>query len=56
MWLPNDIIADVDRVARIYYVAVADTKLWNEHRREGELRLLTGWAWSTSTLRCARRG
>ncbi len=46
MWLPNDIIADVDRVARIYYVAVADTKLWNEHRREGELRLLTGWAWS----------
>ena len=27
MWLPNDIIADVDRVARIYYVAVVDTKL-----------------------------
>ena len=42
MWLPNNIIADVERVARIYYVAVNDTKLWNEHRREGELRLLTG--------------
>lgn len=46
MWLPNDIIAEVGRVARIHYVAVGDTKLWNEHRREGELRLLTGWCWT----------
>jgi hypothetical protein len=30
MWLPANIVADVDRVARIYYVAVNDTKLWNE--------------------------
>lgn len=50
MWLPANVIAEVDQVARIYYVAVADTRLWNEHRRDGELRLLTGWCWS------ARRG
>lgn len=56
MWLPANIIADVERVARIYYVAVADTKLWNEHRRDGELRLLTGWCWSARNGRAFRQG
>ena len=56
MWLPANIIADVERVARIYYVAVADTKLWNEHRREGELRLLTGWCWTARNGRAFRQG
>jgi hypothetical protein len=46
MWLPNDIIAEVDRVARIYYVDKAMTMRWNAQREEGELRLLTGWTWS----------
>jgi hypothetical protein len=46
MWLPKDIIEAVDHVARLHYVNVNDTKRWNEHRREGELRLLTGWAWT----------
>ena len=56
MWLPATIIAEVDRVARIYYVAVADTKLWNEHRRDSELRLLTGWCWSARDGRVFRQG
>ena len=46
MWLPDSIIAEVKAVARWRYVNQAETKLWNEHRREGELRLLTGWEWT----------
>jgi hypothetical protein len=45
MWLPNDLIAEIDKVARFHYVSKLDCKVWNEHRREGELRLLTGWCW-----------
>lgn len=56
MWLPNNIIAEVDRVAVIRYVNVAETKLWNEHRREGELRLLTGWTWIARNGREHRQG
>lgn len=56
MWLPNSIIAEVDRVAVIRYVNVAETKLWNEHRREGELRLLTGWTWIARNGRSYRQG
>lgn len=47
MWLPDNIVADVERVARIFYVNKQDTKAWNEHRRDGELRLLTGWCWTS---------
>jgi hypothetical protein len=45
MWLPNSVVTDVDRVARITYINVDDCKAWNEHRRDGELRMLTGWLW-----------
>jgi len=45
MWLPNDVVVSVDDTARIYYVTVLDCKRWNEYRREGELRMLTGWMW-----------
>jgi len=45
MWLPNDIIAEVDRVARVIYIDKAQCKVWNDHRRDDELRLLTGWTW-----------
>jgi hypothetical protein len=44
-YFPNNIIAAVDRAARIYYINRAQTKLWNDNRRSGELRLLTGWTW-----------
>ena len=56
MWLPANIIADVERVARIYYIDVAQTRRWNEHRQEGELRLLTGWVWSARDGREHRQG
>jgi hypothetical protein len=56
MWLPNDIIAEVEAVARFRYVNVEDTKLWNENRREGELRLLTGWEWIARNGSASRQG
>ena len=46
MWIPNDITKAVTRLARIHYVSVADCKIWNAQRRDGELRLLTGWCWT----------
>jgi hypothetical protein len=56
MWLPTAIVEDVSKVARIKYYNVADTKLWNEHRRDGELRLLTGWGWIAKDGSDARQG
>jgi len=56
MWLKTNIIADIERVARIHYVDVKATKLWNEHRREGELRLLTGWCWTARNGSQHRQG
>jgi hypothetical protein len=56
MWLPSNIVAEVDRVARIHYVAVDDCRRWNEHRREGELRLLTGWCWTAKNGQSFRQG
>jgi hypothetical protein len=47
MWLPRDVIAAVDDVARIYYVNVNDCTSWNANRKDGELRLLTGWMWAS---------
>jgi hypothetical protein len=46
MWLPNRIVEQVSEVARIYYFSVVDTKRWNENRKAGELRMLTGWCWT----------
>lgn len=56
MWLPAPIIADVDRVARIYYINSAMTKRWNDHRAKDELRLLTGWCWTARTGNHYRQG
>lgn len=56
MWLPNDIIRAVDDVARLSYVNVHHCKTWNAHRREGELRLLTGWAWTARNGSDHRQG
>jgi hypothetical protein len=56
MWLPNNIIAEVGRVARIHYVDRAMCVRWNEHRKEGELRLLTGWCWTARNGRDYRQG
>jgi hypothetical protein len=47
MWLPSNIVAEVDAVARIYYINVTETKRWNEHKSADELRMLTGWCWTS---------
>lgn len=56
MWLPTSIIEDVKKVARVHYVGMSDCETWNKHRREGELRLLTGWAWTARNGREFRQG
>lgn len=56
MWLPNEIVKSVDDVARIHYIDKAMTLHWNAHRREGELRLLTGWCWTSRTGDQHRQG
>jgi hypothetical protein len=45
MWLPKEVVQAVDDHARIYYLDSRATSRWNSHRRNGELRLLTGWCW-----------
>lgn len=42
----NDIIDQVEAVAKIRYMGRADVQLWNENRRGSELRLLSGWMWT----------
>ena len=43
---PIEVTAAVAHLARIHYVSVEDCRVWNANRRDGELRLLTGWCWS----------
>lgn len=45
MWLPNDIVAQVDNAAMIHYVDMDYAARWNKYRKGNELRMLTGWAW-----------
>ena len=56
MWIPDNIIAEVNRVARIHYVDRAMCVRWNEHREAGDLRLLTGWCWTAKSNREFRQG
>lgn len=56
MWLPQTIVADVDRVARIHYVNRADCVRWNQNRDAGELRLLSGWCWTARDRSSFRQG
>ena len=55
-WIPLDVVEDVQRVARVEYTDMNATKNWNEHRRDGELRLLTGWGWTAKSGRQFRQG
>ena len=57
MWLPKKVTDEVREVARVVYIDVDACMRWNKFRREGELRLLTGWAWiAKSNNRGARQG
>jgi hypothetical protein len=46
-FFPNDIVKEIEDVARISFMGKGDVKLWNENRRGAELRLLTGYAWTS---------
>jgi hypothetical protein len=48
MWLPKDILVQVDDLATIRYIDLDETRMWNDHKRDGELRLLTGWCWEAN--------
>lgn len=50
MWITMDVIKQVDKVARIRYITRSECELWNAHRRNGELRMLTGWEWIARDL------
>jgi hypothetical protein len=56
MWLPKDVVNTVERAAHFHYVSSSDCQRWNGHRREGELRLLTGWAWTAKDGSNQRQG
>ena len=45
MWIPDSLIAEVDALVTFRYIGAEDCRLWNEHRKAGEMRLFTGWAW-----------
>lgn len=55
-WFPNNIIAEVDRLARITYLDRNACKLWNDNRRGNELRLLSGWMWTSRSTGEHRQG
>ena len=56
MFFTSDIIAAVDDVASIRYLNGRYCKLWNKHRRDGELRMLTGWVWTAKDGSVSRGG
>jgi hypothetical protein len=49
MRIPNATIADIEDAVIIRYVNVHECAQWNEHRKPGELRMFTGWAWFAKT-------
>jgi hypothetical protein len=56
MWIPTNVLDAVNDVARIGYVDGSLCRRWNQQRREGELRLMTGWYWESRTARKFRQG
>jgi hypothetical protein len=48
-WIKDDMQEAIDKVARIFYIDSLMTKAWNEHRKAGEPRLMTGWCWEAKT-------
>jgi hypothetical protein len=45
MWINNETVRQIEHVARFRYIGRDECALWNGHRRNGELRLLSGWEW-----------
>jgi hypothetical protein len=46
MWIKQEVVEEVEAVARIFYIDQTMAQRWNQHRREHELRMMTGWCWS----------
>jgi hypothetical protein len=46
MWLPNALIAEVEDTVKVFYVNYATTRLWAEHREQGEPLVFSGWYWA----------
>lgn len=46
-FFPRTIIDAVDQIARVRYLDKHTCRIWNDNRRSGELRLLTGWMWAS---------
>lgn len=44
-WIPGEALNAVEEAVRVWYVDRDMCQRWNSTRREGELRLLTGWCW-----------
>ena len=55
-YFPNPIIAAVEEIASITYISRNHCKAWNSHRKDEDLRLLSGWAWSAKDGRSYRQG
>ena len=43
MWIPRTMVEEVDRICRVFYVTQALTKRWNDGRRPGDPRVMSGW-------------
>jgi hypothetical protein len=52
----QDITDQVDEVCRIRYMARDDVNAWNRNRRDGELRLLSGWMWTAKNGSAYQQG
>jgi len=49
MWIKNDMVEAVEKVARIFYIDSSMTASWNEGRKDGEPRLMSGWCWEAKS-------
>ena len=47
MWIREEIAAEVRAAARVFYIDRTMAARWNANRRDGEPRLMGGWAWET---------
>jgi hypothetical protein len=47
MWIKASIVEDVNKVARVWFIDWTMAQVWNAKRREGELRMMTGWVWTS---------
>jgi len=56
MYFPRATIDRVEEIARFTYISRDHCAAWNKSRRESDLRLLSGWAWSARNGSSYRQG